>query len=273
MLLPGATAESTLYQTSRQYRAVAGTVRTDVGVQLADSCFDRCIDQCIAGDDSGLPTSLLVQECTPVCRERCHLVPWACEPGTKLCFRTGFRPHCCPETHECCQVLDPGGTRYHLECCPPGQTCCFRFGCYAPGEQQCTEHGFCPAGNPTCHGYCCNVGEVCTLDGCSPPDRVCLDRRCAPGEVCTPQGCCPSDRATLEGCCPAGQTICQGHCCQPNWSCSSTLGCCPPGRCCETAPCEQGRTCCGGMCCPASRPHCRTVEGTSELGCHKEPAS
>ncbi|MFC8618018.1 hypothetical protein ACFT9M_16605 [Micromonospora purpureochromogenes] len=269
MPVPGLTAECSLYRTRQQYRVGTTWAPPESGVQPASDCVEDCIADCIAASaDSGLPTQLLRAECLPVCRAQCHQGPWPCEPGTKLCFRTGFTPHCCPEDNECCEVLNATRDDYDLQCCPPGQKCCFKYGCYVPGEQQCTDQGFCPPGNPICDGRCCDVGDVCTLDGCTKPELVCNNRRCSPGQTCTPQGCCRSDRVAEGNCCPDGQAISNGKCCAPGWSATSQ-GCCPPNVCCETVPCPPGRSCCGGkICCPPDR-DCRPVADTSEVGCFK----
>lgn len=269
MSVPSATAEYSLYKTSQHYRSVAGAAPMNNSVQLADStCVDECIRECtFAGGHTF--------ECEPVCEISCGdgglppRPPQFCDAGYKECFRTGLRPHCCPETSECCHFYDPTTLRDRLDCCPPGKECCGNYsGCYNPITQQCHPSGIwdCPANRLLCNGNCCQLGEVCTPQGCSAPERVCQGKRCAPGEQCTPQGCCPPDRVTSEGCCPAGQALCGDKCCGPGWSCTSD-GCCEPGRCCETVPCPPGRSCCGGrFCCPENR-ECRTVHDTESYGC------
>jgi hypothetical protein len=113
----------------------------------------------------------------------------------------------------------------------------------------------CPPGRAVCEGLCCGQGEVCTLDGCSPPNQVCNNRRCL-------------GRCLPEGCCPLGQVVCNNHCCERGWSCTSE-GCCPPGVCCESTACPPGKFCCGGKVCCRDGADCRLVHGTSEYGCFR----
>ena len=225
MFLPSATAECTLYKSSRQYRAVAGGLRADGGVHLADRCTDDCWEQCTL--DGGYP-----DECRVICDSQCHPGPRPeyCAPGYKECFRTGLRPHCCPETMKCCHYYDRVTLRDRLDCCGSGEECCGNYsGCYDPRLQQCTPSGIwdCPPNRILCgivgtsDVVCCEVGEVCTPQGCTPPELVCHGQRCAPGELCTPQGCCPESRTRSSGnCCPPDRVSSQDECCRPGWSCS-----------------------------------------------------
>jgi hypothetical protein len=264
--MPGFTAETAVYRTLLHYRGVSAfghdgdTIRAAQLSAGQGACVDRCIDECIqAGlpSDYDYPIELLRQECSPICRTRCGFEPMPCPPETHLCWRTGNRPECCPTSYKCCSVLDATRYKYKLNCCPPGQECCFKFGCYTPGEYQCAENeGLCPTDRVICHGYCCGPGEVCTQDGCAPPALVCNNRRCAPG-----------DRCTAEGCCPPGRAVCNNHCCPPGDSCT-VEGCCPPGRAvCNNHCCNEGEFCCDGKLCCKSGTECRLVHGTSSLGC------
>ena len=114
----------------------------------------------------------------------------------------------------------------------------------------------CPPGRAVCEGLCCDPGDVCTLDGCSPPNQVCNNRGGCLGE-CLPDGCCPP-----------GNVVCNNHCCKLGWSCTSE-GCCPPGVCCESTACLPGKFCCGGKVCCRDGTDCKLVNGTSEYGCFR----
>jgi hypothetical protein len=263
MSLPRATAECSLYTSTQQYRLVANRIRADGGVHLADSCMDDCMAEC----------NVDVATCKVECRRQCEPRPALCRPGYQPCFGTFGHRTCCSETTTCCLYYDRVTSRELLGCCGAGQECCYPYGgCYDPSVQQCTPSGIwdCPTGRSQCGGTCCEVGEVCTLDGCTAPERVCQGRRCAPGEVCTPQGCCPPSRATPTGCCPAGHAICGERCCGPGESCKTTpfgTFCCPPGVCCETAPCPPGKYCCDGKICCGADTVCQPGQGGEEPRC------
>lgn len=172
MSLPRATAEYSLYRSTRQYqyRAVAGGTRADAGARSASACMDRCTQEC--AQDGLFPDECSVR-CNDLCRNpRPHYE--YCPPGTKECFRTGMRPHCCPEAATCCRYYDRVTLQERLQCCGPGQECCANIysGCYDPRLQQCTPSGIwdCPSSRILCRGACCGVGEVCTPSGCCPPE-------------------------------------------------------------------------------------------------------
>jgi hypothetical protein len=242
--LPRPTAASSLYRSSAHYRSLARGMDAS-GVYLADSCMDDCMAE--RNSDSA--------SCKFECRHECEGPrPELCQPGCQPCL--GSFPHrtCCHETTNCCLYFDYPSGRELLGCCGVGQECCYPYGdCYDPVMQQCHPSGIwdCPSDRTLCLGVCCEIGEVCTPQGCTPPELVCHGQRCASGERCTPQGCCPPSRTTRSGtCCPPGQVSdrTQDGCCQPGWS-STRLGCCPPGECCETASCPPGYSCCGNLHC------------------------
>ena len=269
MKMPGFTAQSSLYKTTTPYRTIGNLEQGDGVICPAQlttkekACVDRCMDACIkAGIEASppdVPIAILRDECYPICLTRCEFLPPPCPPDTKLCGRTGKRPECCPTSHKCCHVLNEIGTGYTLSCCPPGQECCFPFGCYAPEEYQCTRDGLCPKDRVVCQERCCGPGEVCTQDGCAPPEQTCNGRRCAPGDQCT-----------IEGCCPQNKTVSNNHCCDKDWSWSTQYGkCCRPGECCEFAPCPDGKYCCGNKrCCPSGW-DCKVPQGKNTLECFK----
>ena len=259
MSLPTATAECSLYKSTRQYRAVVSGIRVDGGVHLAASCVEDCIRDCMA--EGGAEERECRVQCVVYCRER-HLPQ--CGPGRKLCRRlTTGQPECCPENDECCTVFDWSGTiRSQNVCCPPGQVCCHGNGCYVPGEAICSQYALCALGQTVCGSQCCDRGERCVPShGCIPADAVvCNGQPCAPGELCTPQGCCPPSRTTRSGnCCPPSQVsdLVEDKCCEPGWS-RTHQGCCPPGECCETVRCPQGKHCCQNLYCCNDGDDCTT---------------
>lgn len=152
---------------------------------LADRCMDDCMREC-DGDRT---------TCRFECQNQCRPRPQTCDTGFKECFRTGLRPHCCPESTNCCPYRDRATLQQRLDCCGPGQVCCENIysGCFDPSRQQCTASGIwdCPSDRALCRGVCCESGEVCTAQGCAAPEQSCHGQRCAPGEECTPIGCCP----------------------------------------------------------------------------------
>ncbi len=88
----------------------------------------------------------------------------------------------------------------------------------------------CPPGREVCEGLCCGSGEVCTLDGCSPPNQVCNNHSGCFGQ-CLPEGCCPPYRI-----------VCNNHCCAPGVSsCASNGNCVGCG--------DEGQSPCAGMTC------------------------
>jgi hypothetical protein len=214
MKLPGFSAETSLYKTSRHYRMIGKFDQGDETIYPTLSISDLVKSSPDFSDFARLkPTDFVsVRAC---CRD-CLRFPCADES----CKRQ--RSYYCTSK---CNAYDIGG-------------------CERP----------CPPGREVCEGLCCGPGEVCTLDGCSPPNLVCNDRICF-GQ-CLPGGfCCPPDRV-----------VCNNRCCEWGWSCTSE-GCCPPGVCCESAACPPGKFCCGGKVCCRDGADCRLVHGTSEYGC------
>jgi hypothetical protein len=215
MSLPRATAESSLYRSSGHYRLLAGGTSSDNGVHLADRCFDDCMAECT--------TDPLT--CKFECRHQCESPGALCEPGYQVCWHDHGHRRCCPETTECCAYYDYPSLRQALGCCQAGQKCCYPYGgCYDPRVQQCTPSGLwnCPSDRTLCRGVCCEIGQVCTPQGCTAPESVCHGQRCAPGERCTPQGCCPESRVTPAGCCPRDRVMCDGKCCEAGENCRVT---------------------------------------------------
>lgn len=246
MFVPVATAESALYQTTKQYRAGAGGTGMGFGVRLAD-CESECMAECMGGEGGGLR-----YECEPMCRHRCSSPPLPrCEP-----FMVDGKEYCCYEgTERCIGPVRPDGGR-NVSCLHPGMRCC-------EGISYWTDIEVCVNGTvercwprPTCPPFgCCKMDEVCTDEGCVPQDQICprsnrrckaheecthdegclprdqvcgpSNRRCKPpDEVCTGQGCCDQDKATASRsrCCTGGKTACGDDCCDQ---------CCPGGICCN----------------------------------------
>jgi hypothetical protein len=250
MSLPTTTAECSLYISSQPYRAAATGLRAD-HIHGTD-CVSECMREC----------SFDVATCRFECEAQCGPRPPSCEPGYQVCSGSFGHRTCCPETTNCCVYHEWPSLRELLVCCGAGKRCCDHGGCFDPRLQQCTAGGIsdCPSDRAVCRGVCCEIGEVCTPEGCSAPERVCQGRRCAPGELCTLQGCCPPIRTTHSGnCCPPGQAsdLIEDTCCRPGWN-RTRLGCCAPGNCCETVPCPSGKYCCQNLWCCNDGDECTT---------------
>jgi hypothetical protein len=167
MFFPKATAECSLYQSTQHYRTSLGGMRASARQSRSGQCFDNCMRQC--SSEGGFP-----MECSVQCNQHCRGPIYEyCTPGNKECFRTGMRPHCCPDSATCCRFRDRVTLRDKLECCGPGKVCCDNIysGCYDPAVEQCTASGIwpCPTGRAFCQGVCCETGDICTAQGCCPP--------------------------------------------------------------------------------------------------------
>lgn len=183
---------------------------------------------------------------------------------------------CIPDLPECVSGVLCGNV-----CCSEGEECV---------AGRCAEP--CTGDSSRCGGDCCEIDEVCLVEGCCADDRVCGETCCAlaescrdgrcsdcprelcddeccdSGEVCLEGGCCDLDRVCGdEGCCGRGEECvdgscvdacegvrCAGECCAPGESCLEGL-CQPP---CETdlcggVCCARGEVCADGACCPSVR--------------------
>lgn len=107
MGVPGFTAETSLYQTSGNYRM--GRTFAPVGgtVQAAqDNCFKNCMDDCVFG-----PTPHGRLECLGICRCECF---GDCPQPTPTCINQlgGSYPSPCG----CIRICDPGSSNTGLTC-------------------------------------------------------------------------------------------------------------------------------------------------------------
>jgi hypothetical protein len=240
MRLPGFSAETSLYRTSRHYRTIAkfgqadGIIHPTFSIQDFIELSPDFFDISLLG-----PTAFIsVRVCCRDCMSGCNYTD---ELRQKLCRAT-----CTIK----CGASDIGGCG-----CPPERLGC-RGQCCKPGEV-CTLDG-CSDPSRVCNNRRCGPFERCTPVGCCPEDSVvCNDRCCPRGSSCSSDGCCPE-----------GHVVCNNRCCLPGWSCTSE-GCCPPGVCCESTACPPGKFCCGGKVCCRDGADCRLVNGTSEYGCFR----
>lgn len=247
MSVPCATAESSLYQSRKQYRTRAGGLnRRSDGIHLADSveeCVEDCVNECLwAGG--------LRYECEPPCRHSCQTGP----PPPCDSFWVDGREYCCTRNTEPCigPVRADGGR--NVSCLHPGMACCQGISYWLDSEvcingtvERCWPR-------PTCPPFgCCKMDEVCTDEGCVPQNQICprSQRRCKPHEECThDEGCIPRDQV----CGPSNR-----RCKEPGEVCTAQ-GCCDRGkategrtRCCiGKVPCKEDccdECCPGGICC------------------------
>ena len=189
MSTPGFTAETTLYMTSRYYRTVANFGQSAGAIYPTLSLIDLFKSSLNLADFAvrSLIDFIGVDQTPPIsvrgcCRQCLSSIPCADESCRRQ--RLGF----CTRN---CGAEAIGGCG-----CPPGRVICTSL--HADGE-------------------CCEPGEVCTLDGCSPPNQVCNNRGGCLGR-CLPDGCCPLYRIVCNNqCCEAGVSACA-----PNGDC---VGC------------------------------------------------
>jgi len=152
MSMPGFTAETSLYQTSGNYRTGLAFDRVRGGVQLAqDNCFSNCMDDCIGGP-------LTAAQCSASCHRRCSPAPPPPPSGPSGPFCHGFQ---CPDasyvctTTGCCPIQwaydppNPPGTPLPFPLPPDGRF----LRCVQPNKE-------CPSKNPL------RCGD--TLGGCCP---------------------------------------------------------------------------------------------------------
>lgn len=227
MNIPQFTAQASLYKTSMHYRTIGKFGQADATIYPALSIDD------LVKSSTGLTYFDLLRLFNP----------------------NGFinvsPPHLYVSVRECCRDCHNSFLCADEECRRKRAQICNRI-CDAESIGGCS----CPPGRSVCEGHCCKPGDVCTLDGCSPPDQVCNNRGGCLG-TCLPDGCCD-----------LGHVVCNNRCCVRGWSCTSE-GCCAPGECCESTACPPGKFCCGGKVCCRDGTDCRLVHGTSEYGCFR----
>ena len=158
---------------------------------LSGSCMDDCLRDCNSDGTT----------CRIECQFQCQPQPQTCEFGFNECFRTGLRPHCCPEGTNCCAFRDRATLQLRLNCCAPGEACCENLngGCFDPSTRQCTAGGIqdCPSDRTLCFGVCCEVGETCSAAGRCCPPTGCVEPTCESDIQCAdpskvPEGIWPA---------------------------------------------------------------------------------
>lgn len=205
MNMPGFTAETSLYMSSRYYRSALpgqGSMINNPKIQGCWTGLSSSADQLYISEYMASRT----------------IIPSACpHPGT------------CPPRHVTCYRQHPEtGCQYAL-CCPPGSTCCpegSSRGCANPSEccEDCSKFGkvcvggrcICPLGSlqKDCGTYCCEFLDQCCAGKCCPFHSRCTQGHCVPNLTF----------------CPATTTPCGVNCCSWLEHCCSTLWgniCCP----------------------------------------------
>ena len=199
MRLPGFTGQTSLYRTASHYRGIAQPRPSATGMVPAHFPYDLATSPLFMPDRitrSALDflQSDLVALLSP--RTCCRLCLGSIPCADESCRRQ--RLHTCNRK---CGAGVIGGCN-----CPPGRVVC---------------------DSSRAVGECCRDGEVCALDGCSPPNQICNGRGGCLGR-CLPGGCCPPHRIVCnDECCAYGVT-----------SCSEDGTCVPCGR--EGQPACQG---------------------------------
>lgn len=186
MNLPGFSAETSLYNTSAYYRTMANFGQAAVSLSSALSINDYTKFSPDLRDLLSRPLvdSIYVDLSPRISARTCCQ---SCLAKTPCADESCRRQRLSSCTRKCgAEVI--GGCA-----CPPDRVVCNSL--RADGE-------------------CCKPGEVCTLDGCSPPNQVCHNRGGCFGR-CLPDGCCPPHRIVCNNqCCPWGVTACasDGNC-------------------------------------------------------------
>jgi len=201
MRLPGFSAETSLYKTRRHYRMTGtfgqadGTIYPTLSINdfVKSSLYitDLVVKSSLDFIYFDHPFPISVRGC---CRQCLSSIPCA-----DASCRRQRSFHC----NRKCGAEVIGGCG-----CPPDRVVCTSL--RAVGE-------------------CCKPGEVCTLDGCSPPNQVCNNRGGCLGQ-CLPDGCCPPHRI-----------VCNNQCCE--WGVSA---CASDGNCVGCG--DEGQPPCGMTC-------------------------
>ena len=143
--------------------------------------------------------------------------------GIAVCAATT----CCPKLCGTPNPFDPGSG-----CCDDGE------GCVDENDPN-SRHGCCPSSQSVCAGKCCAVDESCCGSTCCPsPNHCCGDQCCPPGVPCCGGTCCsflppsvppppPPQHSCGAGGVPCGFPDASGV----------IRTCCPPGlQCCSYSP-------------------------------------
>jgi len=207
MNIPGFTAQASLYQTSRHYRASASSV-----VDLHHSHFVTLAYH---------PTShKRCDDCLTDCLTSMAWLSIGSVVGSWVCAgRCALGPQCCPKR---CGEIDPGDLT--------GGGCC-------DADEQCVDEsdpnsrsGCCPSGQSVCGGRCCGKGATCCGDECCPESWFCDNGFCTQSApfpstpppppppfpiVCAPDSD-PCQRLATGGwfCCPPGLECCDPGICR-----------------------------------------------------------
>ena len=206
MRLPGFSAETSLYKTSRHYRLIAKFGQADGTIYLTlsiNALVKSSLDFIELGTKSSLdliyfdrPSPISGRECWRQCLGSNPCADESCRRQRGFSCTKKCGPQPCPKL---------GQTRcYFGECCEPGEVCTLD-GCFHPNSVcrdhfgddrlcvgRCLPGGCCPTGNVVCNNQCCGIGWSCTSEGCCPPGVCCETTACAPGKVCCGgKVCCP----------------------------------------------------------------------------------
>jgi hypothetical protein len=212
MVMPGFSAEASVYRTRQHYNASSigseGLSSSESIVPAyypgpaAQAACNKCLVSavedyfnCIA--TQGFPFSLI----------HCTLKSWW-DGGSCIV------DDCCPKRCGPPDFFNLAGSG----CCDANETC------VAKNDPN-SRHGCCPSGQSVCGGKCCPTGGPCCGDECG----------CTGGTVCTEGACTfpsfgsggppPPPPLTQHGTfCFFGKP-CYDQCCPPDKKC-----CCPPGR-------------------------------------------
>ena len=151
MVMPGFSAETSLYKTTRHYCLIGAFHQTVDTLQLQACDQNRlreCLNECGNPDPDNPHT-------TAQCRHGCYLAFGQCTPPPPPPVNCGT--FTCPPGSTCCGSM---------MCCRPGAPCCLNRGCGSPGST-CCGTGTCPPGSHCdCGGRgCCPDGQSCLQIG------------------------------------------------------------------------------------------------------------
>jgi hypothetical protein len=232
MIMPGFTAEASLYRTRQHYSAssidseglssselIVPAYYPDPGTRAAcDQCFDHCGKEYLIEYSIGVAALAICGWWNPICLGIASGELVATLARYYQCSAACALPlvgDCCPTVCGFPNPFVPGEG-----CCGPREQCVDRSDPNA-------RDGCCPAGQSVCGGKCCPTGGPCCGDECG----------CTGGTVCTEGACTfpsfgsggppPQPPLTQHDifCFIVGGTPCYNKCCPPDKTC-----CCPPGR-------------------------------------------
>ena len=232
------------------------------------ACGDACIAVaacCTAADCPDDSNACTVRVCNPnnTCGQQNVANGAECDDGDACTINDSCQTGVCTGAPKCsvCESCTAG------VCAPDpaknNSLCATGICCNGACVDRVTDENNCGTCGTVCPpGITPDLNQVCTADGCCPPNRACNQTCCDlnnghmcdesestccfPEQVCGPSGsqtCCPGTQYCVDNACRASGTACP--CASPE-VCADGGVCCTPERMCGTTCCSLGFSGCTG---------------------------